>query len=120
MMAHPLLQPLIESLQKQVPMLVRRAPPSGDYLESVLSGQDLPRCCELLTTALGAPVKEFGKQAAALDGTLQWAVKSVGGVRIEQCLYLKQSEGQEIVYAALWPWASDAARVTLKIGISGR
>ncbi len=118
-MAHATLQPLVDSLQKQVPMLVRRAPPTGDYLEGVLSSQDLARCCEVLAAALGPPVKEFGKPAA-LEGPFQSAVQGIGGIRAEQCLYLKQGDQQEILYAALWPWASDETRVTLKVGISGK
>ncbi len=113
------LQSLVGVLQKQVPMLVRRAPPTGDSLEGVLSGQDLPRCCEVLTAALGPPVKDFGK-TANLEGALQWAVKGIGGIRTEQCLYLKEGEQQQIVYAVLWPWASDSSRVTLKVGIAGQ
>ena len=35
---------------------------------------------------------------------------------LDQCLYLKPCDGEQAVYAALWPWASDPRRVTLKVG----
>ena len=112
-----LVKPLVESLRKDIPMLVRKAPPSGDYLEGVLSTDDLERCCALLTSVFGEPVKEFGK-AATVDPSLQQAVTAIGGIRLEQCLYLKRGEQRQIMYATLWPWASDASRVTLKLGVS--
>ncbi len=112
-------KPLIEELTKTIPMLVRKSPPPGDYLEGVLSTDDLERCCALLTSVFGVPVKEFGK-AATLDPSLQQAVSAIGGIRLEQCLYLKPAGQEEILYAALWPWASDSSRVTLKIGVSAR
>lgn len=110
-------KPLVESLQRTIPMLVRRAPPSGEYLEGVLSSQDLPRCCELLAAAFGPPVKDFGKPAAFVP-PVNNVITGLGGIRLEQCLFIKHGEQQQVFYAALWPWASDASRVTLKIGIT--
>ena len=111
-----LISPLIEALRKVVPMVVRTAPPSGDYLEGVFSRGDLERCTALLRETFGPPIKEFGA-AATFERNLQHVIDRVGGVRVEQCLFLRQRESQPLAYAALWPWASDATRITLKVGV---
>ena len=111
-----LISPLVETLRKTLTMVVRSAPSSGDSLEAVLSRDDLSRCCALLSEAFGPPVKEFDK-AAKFDRATQKLVEHMGGIRVEQCLFLKQRENQHTAYAALWPWASDTTRVTLKIGL---
>lgn len=107
---------LVASLRTAVPMLVRTAPPSGDYLDGVLARADLQRCCALLAETLGAPIKEFGR-ATTLEPRVKKAVDTLGGIRNDQCLFLKQEDAERAIYAALWPWASDASRVTLKVGI---
>ena len=109
------LAPLLSALRQGIPMVVRKQRPSGDYLEGVLAHHDLARCCELLRGTLGEPAKEFGKDAK-LDRAVQKAIGAIGGIRTEQCLFLAQPEPQRMVYATLWPWASDPAQITLKIG----
>ncbi len=116
MSTHELLKSLIAALQPGIPMTVRSAPPSGDYLEGVLSRPDLARCYELLVQQLGPPAKDFG-QPVAFAKDLQRIVNDLGGIRGDQCLFLKSLEGRQTVYAALWPWASDPRRITLKIGL---
>ncbi len=111
-----LVKPLIIALRRDVPMLVRNAPATDDALEGVLARPDLSRCYELLKTALGAPVKEFG-QPAKLEPAMRKAVERLGGIRVEQCLFLKPLDGAHGIYAALWPWASDPTRITLKVGV---
>ena len=107
------LAPLLSALRQAIPMVVREQRPSGDYLEGVLSHNDLARCCELLRGTLGEPAKDFGKDAT-LDRTIQ---KAIGGIRTEQCLFAATPEPQRLAYATLWPWASDSNQVTLKVGI---
>ncbi len=97
-------------------MEVRTAPPSGDYLEGVLAHPDLERCYELLKQHLGAPAKEFA-QPPRLPRQVQRLVNDLGGIRVDQCLFLKTIEVHGTIYAALWPWASDPRRVTLKVGV---
>jgi len=97
-------------------MLVRAAPDSGEALDAVFSRQDLDRCAALLGESFGAPAKAFG-QPVKLDRERQRVVDLLGGIRVEQCLFLKMGDGQEVAYATLWPWASDPTRVTLKVGI---
>ena len=111
-----LVGPLIASLRNTVPMLVRTSPTSEEYLEGILSRDDLQRCCTLLTDALGASVKAFD-QAVRFEPSMQKVVAGLGGIRLEQCLFLKSVGAQRAIYAALWPWASDALRITLKVGV---
>ena len=115
--AHASIKPLVQALRKTLTFVeVRAAPPSGDHLEGVLSRQELERCHAQLCEALGPPVKEFGRNAT-FDHKTQKTVEALGGVRIDQCLFLVPQEARRVVYAALWPWASDPTRVTLKVGV---
>ena len=116
MNAQEFIQPLIAALQQSIPMEVRAAPPSGDYLEGVLSRPDLSRCYELLVQHLGPPAKEFA-QPAKFSKEVQRLVNDLGGMRADQCLLLKSVDGKQTIYAALWPWASDPRRITLKVGL---
>jgi hypothetical protein len=110
-------QSLIEVIKRKVPVLVcRSAATSVDYLEVILAHQELQACCEVLTEALGPPTKEFGK-VVRFAPPIQKAVDRLGGIRLDQCLFLKAAAPQQMIYASLWPWASDATRVTLKIGL---
>ena len=109
-----MIEPLIVALKQAIPMLVRSAPSTGNYLEGVLSRQDLQRCYALLSEAFGPPAKDFGKPAM-FEPAIYKVVQGLGGVRAEQCLFLKL-DGSQMAYAALWPWASDPVRITLKIG----
>ncbi len=70
---------------------------------------------DVLRKALGAPAKAFN-QAARFDGGMQRVVERLGGIRDDQCLFLKPGTDQALAYAALWPWESDSTRVTLKVG----
>ncbi len=106
---------LISSLKGGISMEVRAAPPSGDYLEGVMTRQQLQPCCALLAGTLGPAAKEFGKPVK-LEPNIRKAVGEIGGVRPDQCLYLVPSGTNQMVYAVLWPWASDPNRITLKVG----
>ena len=97
-------------------MVVRTAPPSGDYLEGVFSREAVERCTLLLKETFGPPAKEFGA-APAFAKNLHPVITHLGGIRPEQCLFLLHRESQPVAYAALWPWASDATRITLKVGV---
>ena len=108
--------PLLASLPQTISMVVRERRPTGDYFEGVLSQQEVARCCALLQATFGPAAKDFGK-TARFEAAIQRAVDRLGGVRLEQCVFYAQPEPQRIAYATLWPWASDAGRVTLKIGI---
>ena len=109
--------PLIAKVSATIRLLlIRTTPASGDYLEGVLAAAEVERCCELLTQVLGPPVKPFGA-AVALEPAVRRIVERLGGIRQDQCLYLQAQSDGHGRYAALWPWASDPNRVTLKIGV---
>ncbi len=111
-----LVVPLINAIKKEIPLLVRSAPDTGEHLEAVLGRQDLQRCYIMLSDALGPARKEFGERVT-LDKSMQKLVDAVGGIRADQCLFLMRGESTAVAYATLWPWASDVSRVTLKIGV---
>ena len=108
--------PLILALKGTVAFAeTRAAPASGDYFEAVLLREHLPSCLACLNEAFGAPAKAFGTKAA-FERPIQALVSEIGGVREDQCLFVKALEGGQLGYAVLWPWASNAERVTLKVG----
>ena len=107
---------LIEVMKKTMSLWeVRSAPTATDRLEVVVARRDLDRVCELLREAFGPAVKEFGKPSK-LDATAQKVVEQLGGIRQDQCLFLRPETGTGVTYAVLWPWSSDSTRVTLKVG----
>ena len=85
------------------------------YLEGVILREHLPACEALLAAGLGPAAKLFG-QPPKLDRTVKAAVEKLGGVRQDQGLYFKPGADGQGMYALLWPWGSDANRVTLKVG----
>lgn len=110
---------LIETLKHSIPFVEHRGVSStGDRFEAVLLRQDLQRCSRLLEEAFGEPVKAFGA-AVNLDREIEKAITPLGGIRAEQCLFFVKGNdaAQPAAYAALWPWASNAERVTLKVGL---
>ncbi|MDP3703274.1 MAG: hypothetical protein Q8R78_02675 [Candidatus Omnitrophota bacterium] len=116
----PVTKPLIDVLQQAITFIEKReATPSGDYFEGVLSRGDLARACELLEGTFGPAAKEFGK-VVKFAGQHQIMVKQIGGVQPDQCLFIKDESNRPIAFAALWPWASNPQRVTLKVGVFPR
>ena len=113
-------QPLIEALQQAIPFIERRqASPDGGYFEGVLARGDLERCHKLLSGTFGPAAKEFGK-TVRFAKPAQAVVEHLGGIRPDQCLFLKEEPNQPTAFAALWPWASNPERITLKVGVFPR
>ena len=113
-------KPLIDALQQAISFVERReASEDGGYFEGVLARSDLERCCQLLSGALGPAAKDFGK-TVKFTKPAQAVVNHLGGIRPDQCLFLKEEPNQPIAFAALWPWASNPQRVTLKVGVFPR
>ena len=85
------------------------------YLEGVVARPNLDKLLELLTKHLGPAAKEAGK-TAKFSGDIQKLVDLLGGLRGDQSFFFKEGEGGKVLYAALWPWASNPEKITLKAG----
>jgi len=106
---------LIEEIKKTVRMEIRPTSRGTEYFEAVITLEDLEVLHSLLKKHLGPATKESGKEAS-LSKKIQELVDSLGGLRIEQSFFYMQ-DGEQVIYAALWPWRSDPSRITLKSGI---
>lgn len=111
------IKPLIAKIGSEVAFLERRSAADRlDYLEGVLSRQELKNCHALLTSQFGSVAKDFG-QPAKFDKQTTQIVERIGGIWTDQCLFFLKVDGTKAVYAALWPWQSDASKITLKAGV---
>ncbi|MBN1871883.1 MAG: hypothetical protein JW800_04845 [Candidatus Omnitrophica bacterium] len=106
---------LIEDIKKRLEVEVREYSDEEEYFEGVVRSEDLGQLAEILRNSLGEPIKQAGKQAR-FPRHLNKLIGLIGGIRIEQSFYIKEGEGSNFVFAAIWPWQSDNSRVTLKIG----
>lgn len=64
----------------------------------------------------GAPIKVAG-QNAFLKNLYDDLAKAVGGMRKEQTFFRKDVSPGIILYCAFWPWGSDPARTSVRIGL---
>jgi len=107
---------MIEELKNTLRMEIRPNSQGSEYLEAVIDKDDLELLHSLLKKHLGPAAKEPGKEAN-LSNEIQKVVDALGGLRNEQSFFYKQ-EGNEVIYAALWPWGSNPDKITLKSGVS--
>ena len=107
---------LITSLSRDVPLEIRAKAEQGTALEAVCRRHDLPQLSALLISIFGPPLKPFD-QPVRLSRAIQAVIYPLGGIRREQCLFLKWFDTQHAGYATLWPWKSDPDCVTVKIGV---
>ena len=112
--AEAAVQRLIARL-RQLPNSEIREDSTHIYLEMVITGHQLDNYATVLTEVLGPPVKPFG-ESVSLEKPLRAMVDSQGGIRRDQCLYLKHYQDQFVAFAALWPW-SGGNPLTLKVGV---
>ena len=108
---------LIEELRATLRMEVRGNSRGNEYLEAVIGRNDLELLQPLLTKYFGLAAKEPGSQAT-LPLEIQGLVDSMGGLRVGQAFFYKRAEGQQFLYAALWPWESNPEKITLKTGVA--
>jgi hypothetical protein len=106
---------MIEELKDTLTMEIRPNSQGSEYLEAVIDKQDLELLHSLLKKHLGPAAKEPGKEAN-LSNEIQKVVDALGGLRNEQSFFFKQ-EGDEVIYAVLWPWGSNPDKITLKSGV---
>ena len=111
------IQSVVALLGSKVTFLERRSPAERlDYLEGVLSRHELKNCYELLNQQFGSATKDFGQQPQ-FDKQTARIVEKVGGIWTDQCLFFLKVDGNSAIYVALWPWSSDASKITLKAGV---
>jgi hypothetical protein len=109
------LMDLIEALKDTMRMEIRPNSQGSEYLEAVISKQDIELLHSLLIKHLGPTAKEPGKEAN-FPKEIQEVVEALGGLRKEQSFFYKQEE-DKVIYAALWPWGSNPDKITLKSGV---
>jgi hypothetical protein len=107
---------MIEEIKETFRMEIRPNSQGSEYLEAVMNTKDIELLHSLLKRYLGSAAKEHGKEAS-LPKEIDALVDSLGGLRKEQSFFYRQ-EGHRVIYAALWPWESDPAKITLKSGVS--
>ena len=105
---------LIEEIKGTLSMEIRSNSRGSEYLEAVINTKDLELLHSLLRKYLGLAAKEYGKEAH-LPKEIQTIVDSLGGLRNEQCFFYRK-DGNQVIYAAIWPWKSDPTKITLKSG----
>ncbi len=107
---------LIEAIKGAMTLEIRPNSKGSEYLEAVIDTKDMELLNPLLKKYLGSAAKEFGEEAA-LPEEIQDMVDSLGGLRKDQSFFYRQ-EGNQVIYAALWPWGSNPNKITLKCGVS--
>ena len=107
---------LIEEIKGTLSMEIRSNSRGSEYLEAVINTKDLELLHSLLRKYLGSAAKESGKEAS-LPKEIQTIVDSLGGLRKEQSFFYRK-DGNQVIYAAIWPWKSDPTKITLKSGTS--
>ena len=105
---------IIEEIKGTLWMEIRPVSKGLEYLEGVVNKKDLELLNSLLKKRLGPAAKESGK-AANLPKEIQELVDSLGGLRNEQSFFYRE-DGNQVIYAAIWPWKSDPTKITLKSG----
>jgi len=107
---------MIEEIKETFKMEIRSNSQGSEYLEAVINTKDIELLNSLLKRYLGSAAKERGKEAT-LPKEIEELVDSLGGVRKEQSFFYRR-EGNQVIYAAIWPWESDPTKITLKSGVS--
>lgn len=107
---------LIEEIKKTLELEIRQYSQGPEYLEAVLYKKDLELLHSLLRKHLGPAAKESGR-VVNLPKEIQELVGAFGGLRNEQSFYYKQ-DGNQVIFAAIWPWQSNPDKLTLRSGVS--
>ena len=107
---------LIEEIKEALSMEIRSNSQGLEYLEAVLHRKDLELLNSLLEKHIGLAAKESRKEAN-LPKEIEELVDSLGGLRNGQSFFYRQ-DGNQVIYAAIWPWESDPNKITLKSGVS--
>jgi hypothetical protein len=106
---------LIEEIKEALSLEIRSDSRASEYLEAVINTKDIELLNSLLKKYFGSARKEHGKEAP-LSKEIQNLVDSLGGLRDGQSFFYRQ-DGNQVIYAAIWPWESDPTKITLKSGV---
>jgi hypothetical protein len=106
---------LIEEIKEAITLEIRSNLQGSEYLEAVINTKDIELLNSLLKKYLGSAAKEHGEEAN-LPEEIQDMVDSLGGLRNDQSFFYRQ-EGNQVIYAAIWPWGSNPNKITLKCGV---
>ncbi|HUL23448.1 MAG TPA: hypothetical protein VLZ10_18480 [Thermodesulfobacteriota bacterium] len=106
---------MIEEIKRSLWIETRPSSRGSEYLEGVINKKDLELLNSLLEKYLGPVVKEPGREAY-LPKEVQKIVDALGGLRNEQSFFYRQ-EDNTVMYACIWPWASNPDKITLKCGV---
>ena len=106
---------MIEEIMETLAMEIRPNSKGLEYLEGVINKEDLELLNCLLKKYLGQAAKESGKEAN-LPKEIQKIADSLGGLRNDQSFFYRQ-DGNEVIYASIWPWASNPDKITFKCGV---
>jgi len=106
---------LIEEIKTKLDVEVREYSDEDEYFEAVVQAKDIEMLSDILKDSLGEPLKAPGENPK-FPRHFSKLIALIGGIRADQSFYIKESDGGNFIFAALWPWQSDSSRVTLKMG----
>jgi len=105
---------LIEQIKRSFEVEIREDSQEDEYFEAVFKSDNMDALAGVLANYLGEPQKTAG-EVPRFSFRLRRLIKIIGGIRQEQTFYIKEDK-DNFIFAAIWPWQSDTARSTLKIG----
>jgi hypothetical protein len=114
-----LLTGIIGDLRDRAGLTLR--PDSADPLlhTAVMNARDVATVGQVVQERMGPAYKPAG-ESAVWKNWFDGFVKAVGGVRSEQTLFRLDVDPEVSLYCAFWPWASDAQRVSIRLGVHAR
>jgi hypothetical protein len=91
---------------------------SGDPLlfTGVFEAEVIKQITPTVEKYFGRPFKAAG-QSAFLNNLMDRFSKAIGGMRKEQTVFRKHVSESLDLYCAFWPWRSNPARTTVRIGV---
>ncbi len=85
---------------------------TDEFVDLVFLNNDVSSWFQILSKALGEPVKPQGQEPSVKDLEL---TSGTGGIRIEQTLFEKEFDDGTVI-AKFWPW-QDAHHTTLRMAL---
>lgn len=82
----------------------------------VTDAQTLERLHPVVEQHFGPPMKRAGGETFT-DKPSEGFVRAIGGVRLDQTLFLSNVVEGHSVYCVFWPWGSNPLRVSIRVGV---